>query len=498
MNVLYITGRLLKAFQIDFNWYHLASWVNLTEQWPFRTSWIIYHHETYEEHIDDNTSLKHIYDKIRPNIPSLRDAEPLMELDRDERKLDVFLNFHRHSLLAADLKIFLPFTINLDPYIKKVIKEEHHQYMAYEDMVTINLPQFNGQQKYSSKYYQRKSRHQTPPPAQVIAPAVPSPPVWLAYPDGTNYGSLAAPAVNVQPSAQLSINGLKTNFPSLGDVSNVRLSRLTVNEVCEIVRRALPSTVEAARESLLQHNVCGMVLAHCNLNELKSVLNLNFGDWELFKMLVLNLKELEQTMPLLAPVVNVVPEKTENEKELKPRPSIDTQRNRPSNMEKQVTLEEQMICGALQTLNEEALEDVLQGEPVAQQGETSPPLPTITEYPSSPSESFLESNSLKYDLSPVQTFASPPVENEFLHNSETMLAMGNGLSSVEQGNLPSYGRSLSVGTIQPGINKDKQVKKLSVGNIDHNALVSIGTKDKQRPTNDVVLNMPNSNNHTLK
>lgn len=29
----------------------------------------------------------------------------------------------------------------------------------------------------------------------------------------------------------------------------------------------------------------------------------------------------------------------------------------------QVTLEEQMICGALQTLNEEALEDVLQNEP---------------------------------------------------------------------------------------------------------------------------------------
>ncbi|KOB76359.1 Kinase D-interacting substrate [Operophtera brumata] len=78
---------------IEFNWYQLASWVNLTEQWPFRTSWLIYHHETYEEHIDDSTSLKHIYD-----------------------------NFHRATLTAADLKIYLPFTINLDPYIKKVIK----------------------------------------------------------------------------------------------------------------------------------------------------------------------------------------------------------------------------------------------------------------------------------------------------------------------------------------------------------------------------------------
>ena len=32
---------------------------------------------------------------------------------------------------------------------------------------------------------------------------------------------------------------------------------------------------------------------------------------------------------------------------------------RPTNIEKQVTLEDQAICGALQTLNEEAMEDVL-------------------------------------------------------------------------------------------------------------------------------------------
>lgn len=41
----------------------------------------------------------------------------------------------------------------------------------------------------------------------------------------------------------------------------------------------------------------------------------------------------------------------------------------------QVTLEEQTICGALQTLNEEALEDVLQSEP-AHSGE---PLRAISE-----------------------------------------------------------------------------------------------------------------------
>lgn len=53
----------MKAFQIEFTWSQLASWVNLTEQWPYRTSWIIYHHETFEEHIDDATPLKHIFEK---------------------------------------------------------------------------------------------------------------------------------------------------------------------------------------------------------------------------------------------------------------------------------------------------------------------------------------------------------------------------------------------------------------------------------------------------
>lgn len=63
--------------------------------------------------------------RIRPHIPSVKDTEPLLELDRDEKKFDIFLTFHRSSLLVSDLKIFLPFTINLDPYLKKVIKGEN-------------------------------------------------------------------------------------------------------------------------------------------------------------------------------------------------------------------------------------------------------------------------------------------------------------------------------------------------------------------------------------
>lgn len=54
----------------------------------------------------------------------------MLELDRDERKLEAFLQLHKHDLLVADLRIFLPFTINLDPYLRKVLKEDQQ---AMED-----------------------------------------------------------------------------------------------------------------------------------------------------------------------------------------------------------------------------------------------------------------------------------------------------------------------------------------------------------------------------
>ncbi|XP_049867259.1 kinase D-interacting substrate of 220 kDa B isoform X3 [Pectinophora gossypiella] len=385
MNVLYVTGRLLKAFQIEFNWYQLASWVNLTEQWPFRTSWIIYHHETYEDHIDDTTSLKHIYEKVKPLMSSLREASTLMELDRDERKLEVFLSFHRSTLTAADLKIFLPFTINLDPYIKKVIKEEQLQSGIEEDLGAsgaAGLPWGTPQhpRQAHSKLFQRK--HRVSPPNQSAAPAVAAPPMWvgwgntgagfmppLPYPAPSMPG-YPAPSMPLQPPATNPHHTLKAAFPGLGDVTGARLSTMSVERVCSTVRAALGAGGAGAAAALLQHRVSGLALSVCRLADLKPILDLPFGDWELFQLLITNLRELEANMPN-APAVNVIPEKTvESEPDaVKPRPVIEHQRSRPSNVEKQVTLEEQMICGALQTLNEEAMEDVMQSEPPSHPGE---------------------------------------------------------------------------------------------------------------------------------
>lgn len=65
---------------------------------------------------------KKTFFRVRPKLSCLREAAPLLDLDRDERKLDAFLQLHKSDLQVADLRIFLPFTINLDPYLRKVLK----------------------------------------------------------------------------------------------------------------------------------------------------------------------------------------------------------------------------------------------------------------------------------------------------------------------------------------------------------------------------------------
>ncbi|TGZ46633.1 Uncharacterized protein DBV15_04030 [Temnothorax longispinosus] len=387
MNVVYVTGRLLKAFQIDFNWYHLASWINITEQWPFRTSWLILHYDMYEESLDDNMSLKSLYDKVRPQIPVLKEVQPLLEIDRDERKLDVFLTFHRSSLLISDMKIFLPFTINLDPYIKKKIKEE--QQSIEEDTNLFNkqsawhghnvpIDQWPPQRGMSMNRHMMKLAKQSS--LQGSMPPTPSwgyqpsfewqvPPTWMQMPP-------------MEPvSKPLSAT---TMLPS--EILEIKLSSLSVNGVCDLIDKIenLNSTQASIyKQAIKENNINGRVLLHCDLQELKKVFKMTFGDWELFRMVIVSLREMELSSFTYEEGPRSVRFTVGSEQVLRkdhalPNNSIrvsahvekekgtsrsdgSTRRdqNKQSIMEKQVTLEEQMICGALQTLNEEACEDVL-------------------------------------------------------------------------------------------------------------------------------------------
>ncbi|KAK0171309.1 hypothetical protein PV328_009054 [Microctonus aethiopoides] len=390
MNVVYVTGRLLKAFQIDFNWYHLASWINITEQWPYRTSWMILHYDMSEETLDDSTSLKAVYDKVRPQIPVVKDAQPLLDMDRDERKLDVFLTFHRSSLLISDMKIFLPFTINLDPYIKKKIKEEQQ---GMEDDVTTGihknpwqLPMHNQQWANNNKttLTNRQAKLTKTPSLQgQIFPPLPIPP-WTIPPV---YDWSQHPWMSMSPNAFANKNlSATTVLPS--EILEIKLSNLSVHNVCDLLSKIdelNPDKIESYKNLVKENNINGKVLLHCDIGDLKQVLKMTFGDWELFRMVIVSLREQERTSVVTCDESSRSVRFTVRPEQINRKDQRDVQSNtqraptyadkeksisrtdgpprrdqtKHSVMEKQVTLEEQMICGALQTLNEEACEDVL-------------------------------------------------------------------------------------------------------------------------------------------
>ncbi|XP_017763227.1 PREDICTED: kinase D-interacting substrate of 220 kDa isoform X5 [Eufriesea mexicana] len=393
MNVVYVTGRLLKAFQIDFNWYHLASWINITEQWPFRTSWLILHYDMYEDSLDDSTSLKSLYDKIRPQIPVLKEVQPLLEMDRDERKLDIFLTFHRSSLLVSDMKIFLPFTINLDPYIKKKIKEEQQSmeeetglgpYKQYSPW-TIHSNNHEPWNVNRSSLTSRTMKLVKTPSLQGHVP-VPSTPSWLQPCIQPTFDWQTPPWVQIPPM-ESAVKPLSATTTLPSDILEIRLSSLTVNGICDLIDRIEsinPNQAPQYKQVIKENNINGRVLLHCELQELKKVLKMAFGDWELFRMVIVSLRELEVSSfstheegsrsvrftvgseqiqrkdHALQSTSIRVPTHVEKEKGTS-RTDGPSRRDqtKQSIMEKQVTLEEQMICGALQTLNEEACEDVL-------------------------------------------------------------------------------------------------------------------------------------------
>ncbi|XP_037926963.1 kinase D-interacting substrate of 220 kDa isoform X3 [Hermetia illucens] len=399
MNVIYITVRLLKAFQIEFSWYRLSSWINLTEQWPMRASMIVLQHEQSGDSLEDTVSLQAVYDKVRQKIPYLREAAPLLELDRDERKLDAFLQLHKSDLLVADLRIFLPFTINLDPYLRKVLKEDQQ---AFEDEGGIVIQPKQGLPPI------RIPQNPTSPP-QLIAPYP-----QIQYPYDPFYYPAATAALSNQSSESLrrrkvqqaneamfsstpATPGSENAFPE--DILQMHLSELSTDGVIALIERIedLKPTLPKLEPILRQNAINGRVLKHCDINDLKNVLELSFGHWELFRLLITALRNSEKAQSKVRynpepPAVDIsdsisvpVTHSRKNSSQMEKQPKIHDYEYI------QVTLEEQMICGALQTLNEDAYEDVAISERASPSG-----LPTATT--NRPPESILKpSGSIKTD-----------------------------------------------------------------------------------------------------
>uniref|UniRef100_A0A665UCY1 Kinase D-interacting substrate of 220 kDa B-like n=1 Tax=Echeneis naucrates TaxID=173247 RepID=A0A665UCY1_ECHNA len=158
LNIVSVTGRLLRANQISFNWDRLASWINLTEQWPYRTSWLILYLEETEA-VPDQITLKTIYERVSKNIPTTKDVEPLLEIDGDVRSFEVFLSSRTPVLTARDIRTFLPCTVNLDPKLREIIADVRaaREQMNMGGVTYPPLPLQEAQPRPSSVYSQVSS-----------------------------------------------------------------------------------------------------------------------------------------------------------------------------------------------------------------------------------------------------------------------------------------------------------------------------------------------------
>ncbi|XP_053917614.1 kinase D-interacting substrate of 220 kDa isoform X5 [Cuculus canorus] len=287
LNIVSVTGRLLRANQITFNWDRLASWINLTEQWPYRTSWLILHLEETEG-VPDQLTLKTIYERISKNIPTTKDVEPLLEIDADIRNFEVFLSSRTPVLVARDVRTFLPCTVNLDPKLREIIADVR----AARDQMNIGglpyptLPLHEAPARATSLFSQPSSACSSttsfngPFNSGVLSP----------QPHSSYYSGMTG------PQHPFYNRGAGAGTGSTAGASHVALSTMSVEAVCEKLKQ-----IDGLDQSLLPQysatirkaNINGRVLAQCNIDELKKEMNMNFGDWHLFRSMILEMRNSE-------------------------------------------------------------------------------------------------------------------------------------------------------------------------------------------------------------
>ncbi|CAJ1073531.1 kinase D-interacting substrate of 220 kDa isoform X5 [Xyrichtys novacula] len=272
LNIVSITGRLLRANQIIFNWDRLASWINLTEEWPYRTSWIILFLEETEG-VSEQVALKTIYERLSKSIPTTKDVEPLLEIDGDIRSFEVFLSSRTPVLTARDVEMFLPCTVNLDPKLREIIADVRaaREQMHIGGVTYPTLPLQDVVPRPQSGYSQHSAN---------------------CSPSGSFAGSLPP-----QPHSAYFSGMTGPQHPFYNRVSPaVLLSSLNTDAVCERLKQMDgidPSMVPQYISTVKKANINGRVLSQCNVDELKKEMEMNFGDWQLFRGMLMELRHSE-------------------------------------------------------------------------------------------------------------------------------------------------------------------------------------------------------------
>lgn len=301
MNIAYVQGRLLKAFNIDFHVQHLTLWVNITDQFPLRASAIMVYCELMESRLNDETAtVKSIYEKIAPIISSsefTREIDTIYRReDSDEKKFLLFAA----GISILHIKVFSPFTINVDPNYRRML----------QDFFTRN-------QNSSTLFGVTSGTYRT-----------------------NSICSISVPFHSTRDNlADLSVDGVISMLRSIEGFS------------C--------SNTEKYTKALRDNNINGKVLAAVNgcekdLDELKTILAFSFGDWLLFKRIIL-LGKVPSTHQLVPSTTQINLHQMDNSStSTQPVPQITTNNSgralldmKSRLLEKQVTLEEAALASSI-------------------------------------------------------------------------------------------------------------------------------------------------------
>ena len=372
INIIALTGRLLRAYHIDFNWRVLASWIYISEQWPYRCSWIIMYYEDHEKEFTEETNINEIYKIVKCQIPVTN--EPLLELDRSPRKFEQFLENSQPVLNVSVLKKILPCSCNLDPLLIKLIKDSCD---AMNDTLNRNnfplIGSFSNFDQLNNNNNSNVTNHHPLNPNNSIASLnhhfmhshsnnhfnnnnnVHNNSFGLMNDlnnNSTNNSFNYKRLFDIQRNYSLfnffslilfylyifknhkaisEINYLTNNMSGLvhrkpqpikqelnedlsvkvssyvGNCKSIKhhqlitlfkidltkvLCEMSRDDVCEAINTSIEYMSDDFKEIYIslvkEKNINGKVLASCDINELKSELNMSFGDWQLFKSWLLD------------------------------------------------------------------------------------------------------------------------------------------------------------------------------------------------------------------
>ena len=216
----------------------------------------------------------------------------------------------------------MPFTIHCDPYLRKLIKEERASFLSMQSggiPPTINVkrsdnqhdPPHNG--SVPIPWNSQPWTTVTLPTPDHGKPMFPKYPAMIPAVPHCDYGVVPTAAAFLPVSQHL---WCKSSLPPR--LTDKMLSTFTADDVGEMLRhldgmrpaqvnttqllrlfqviclnqRSIPQAEQYVR-TLTDHNISGRVLLHCDLDELKKLSGMTFGDWELFRIAILSLRDRE-------------------------------------------------------------------------------------------------------------------------------------------------------------------------------------------------------------